>query len=200
MTAATMSGAGRRNYTTVAIALHWLIALLVIGQIAGGFYIEELPDSARAEKVALLQLHKSFGISILLLTLVRLGWRLTHKAPALPAAMPGWQKTAARGVHVAFYVLLIGVPLGGWAIVSASPFAETVKTYLFGVVAWPHLPFFDGVEDRKGLAHDIAELHELGAKSILALLALHVGAAMKHRLMDGDGVLETMLPFMPKKP
>lgn len=188
----------RERYTSVAIGLHWLIATLAIGQIAGGFYFESLPETATAERVQLIQLHKSFGITILLLTLARLGWRLGHKAPPLPVAMPAWQKTLARGVHVLFYALLIGVPLGGWAMVSASPLAETVQTYLFGVVPWPHLPFFDGVEDRRGLAHDIAEMHELGAKLMLALIVLHVGAAMKHWLVDGDGVLESMLPFMPK--
>lgn len=198
MTAAAMS-AERGSYTPVAIGLHWLIATLAIGQIAGGLYMEGLPDSADAERFQLIQLHKSFGITILLLTLGRLAWRLGHKPPPLPAAMPGWQKTAARGLHIGFYVLLIGVPLGGWAMVSASPLAETVKTYLFGVVPWPHLPFFDGVEDRRGLAHDISEMHELGAKLMLAMIVLHVGAALKHWLMDGDGVLESMLPFMPKK-
>lgn len=194
----TAAAPSRESYTSVAIGLHWLIATLALGQIAGGFYMESLPDSADAERIQLIQLHKSFGITILLLTLARLGWRLTHKAPPLPAAMPGWQKTCARGVHALFYVLLIGVPLGGWAMVSASPLAETVKTYLFGVVPWPHLPFFDGVEDRRGLAREIAGMHELGAKAMLALVVLHVGAAMKHWLMDGDGVLESMLPFMPK--
>lgn len=198
MTAAGIAGPERERYTSVAIGLHWLIATLALGQIAGGLYMEGLPDSADAEKFQLIQLHKSFGITILLLTLARLGWRLTHKPPPLPVAMPGWQKALARGVHVLFYALLIGVPLGGWAMVSASPLAETVQTYLFGVIPWPHLPFFDGVEDRRGLAHDIAELHELGAKTMLALVVLHVGAAMKHWLMDSDGVLESMLPFMPK--
>ncbi len=200
MTTAAITTADRQSYTSVAIALHWTIALLAIGQIAGGLYMAGLPDSAGAEKVALFQLHKSFGITILLLTLARLGWRLTHKAPPLPGAMPGWQKTTARVTHWMFYALLIGLPLGGWAAVSASPFAETVKTYLFGVVPWPHLPFFDGVADRKGLAHDIAELHELGAKFMIALIVLHIGAAVKHWLMDSDDVLESMLPFMPKKP
>lgn len=198
MTAAATIGSARDRYTSVAIALHWTIALVVIGQIAGGLYIEGLPKSADAEKFQLIQLHKSFGVTILLLTLVRLGWRLTHKPPSLPAAMPGWQKSIARGVHVLFYALLIGVPLGGWALVSASPLAESVQTYLFGVVPWPHLPFFGGVEDRRGLAHDIAEMHELGAKLMLALVVLHVGAALKHRLMDRDGVLESMLPFRPR--
>ncbi len=198
MTAAAIP-ADRERYTSVAIGLHWLIAVLVIGEIAGGFYLEELSDSASAERFQLIQLHKSFGITILLLTLARLAWRLGHRPPPLPSAMPGWQKTVARGLHIGFYVLLIGVPLGGWAMVSASPLAETVKTYLFGVVPWPHLPFFHGVEDRKGLAHDILEAHELGAKLMAAMIVLHVGAALKHWLMDGDGVLESMLPFMPKK-
>lgn len=188
----------RERYTSVAIGLHWLIAILAIGQIAGGLYMEGLPESADAERFQLIQLHKSFGITILLLTLARLGWRLTHKAPPLPAAMPGWQKTFARGLHWAFYALLIGLPLGGWAMVSASPLADTVKTYLFGVVPWPHLPFFEGVEDRRGLAQTIGGLHEFGAKLMLAMIVLHVGAAMKHWLMDSDGVLESMLPFMPK--
>lgn len=199
MTTTSIAAPAHARYTAVAIALHWTIALLAIGQIAGGLYIEDLPESADAARFELLQLHKSFGITILLLTLARLGWRLTHKPPPLPAAMPAWQKTLARGVHVGFYALLIGVPLGGWAIVSASPLAETVQTYLFGVVHWPHLPFFDGIEDRKGLAHDIHELHELGAKAMLALLALHVGAAMKHWLMDRDGVLQSMLPSMARR-
>lgn len=199
MTAAGIAAPSRDSYTTVAIGLHWLIAALAIGQIAGGLYLEGLPESADAERFQLIQLHKSFGITILLLTLARLGWRLTHKPPALPAAMPGWQRTMARGVHVLFYALLLGVPLGGWAMVSASPLAENVHTYLFGVVPWPHLPFFDGVEDRRGLTHDIKELHELGAKIMLALVILHVGAALKHWLKDRDGVLESMLPVMRRK-
>lgn len=199
MTTAASTAPGPAGYTSVAIGLHWLIAFLAIGQIAGGLYIEGLPDSADAERFQLIQLHKSFGITILLLTLGRLAWRLGHKPPPLPAAMPAWQKTAARGLHVGFYVLLIGVPLGGWAMVSASPLAETVKTYLFGVVPWPHLPFFDGVADRKALTHDIGELHELGAKLMIAMIVLHVGAALKHWLVDRDGVLQSMLPFVPKK-
>ena len=189
----------RARYTSVAIGLHWLIAALAIGQIAGGLYIEGLPESADAERFQLIQLHKSFGITILLLTLARLGWRLTHPVPALPSAMPQWQKTFARVLHWGFYALLIGLPLGGWAMVSASPLADTVKTYLFGVIPWPHLPFFEGVEDRRALSGTFGDLHEFGDKVMIGMIVLHVGAAMKHWLMDGDGVLESMLPFMPKK-
>jgi cytochrome b561 len=198
MTSASISTA-RARYSGVAIGLHWMIAILLIGQIAGGLYVEGLPDSAQAERFQLIQLHKSFGITILLLTLARLGWRLTHPVPPLPPAMPAWQKSAARALHWIFYAMLIGLPLGGWALVSASPLADTVKTYLFGVVPWPHLPFFSGVEDRRALADAIAEAHEFGAKLMIPLIALHVGAAIKHAAVDRDGVLQSILPFAARK-
>jgi len=190
----TTSPAGR--YTGVAIALHWLIALLVIGQIAGGFYMHNLPDEQSALKFELYQLHKSFGVTILLLTLLRIGWRLTHKAPPLPAAMPGWEKAAARLVHAGFYVLLLALPLVGWAVVSSSPFADSVQTYLFGVVHWPHLPFFEGVENRKEFSHGVAEVHEMLAFAMIALFALHVAAALKHHFLNRDDVVSRMLPIV----
>lgn len=191
--------AGAERYTSVAIALHWLIAVLVIGQLAGGFYMQNLPDSQRALKFELYQWHKSFGVSILFLTLARLGWRLTHKPPALPAGMPAWEKLAARGAHAGFYVLLLVMPLVGWLVVSSSPYAESVQTYLFGVVHWPHLPFFDGVADRKGLSQDFAEVHEYLAFTMIGLIVLHVGAALKHQFINKDGVLSHMLPLIRSK-
>ncbi len=190
-----MSHQSQDRYTSVAIILHWLIALLVIGQLAGGIYMHKLPDTDAALKFELYQLHKSSGITILLLTLVRLGWRLTHKAPPLPAAMAGWEILAARGAHVGFYILLIAMPLVGWAIVSSSPLADSVQTYLFGVIHWPHLPFFEGVADRKGLSHDIAEIHEYLGFAMIGLIALHVGAALKHQFINRDTVLAHMLPI-----
>ena len=183
------------RYTGVAIALHWVIALLALGQVAGGLYMHDLPDGS-AEKVWLYQAHKSFGITILVLTLFRLFWRMTHPVPALPAAMSGPEKFLAHGAHIAFYVLLIGIPLVGWALVSASPFANSVQTYLFGVIHLPHLPFFDGVENRKDLAHSIAEVHEYLAFAMLGLVGLHVAAALKHQYVNRDGVLGRMLPFL----
>lgn len=185
-----------QRYTTVAVFLHWLIALMLIGQLAGGFYMHNLPDTEAELKFELYQLHKSFGVTILLLTLVRLVWRLTHKPPPLPAEMPGWERAAARGAHAGFYVLLIAMPLVGWAVVSSSPFADSVQTYLFGVVHWPHLPLFEGVEDRKALSHDIAEIHEYLAFAMIGLIALHVAAALKHQFVDRDSVLSHMLPFV----
>ncbi|MEL7485882.1 MAG: cytochrome b [Pseudomonadota bacterium] len=184
------------RYTSVAIILHWLIALLIIGQIAGGWYMTHLVPEASSQQFQLYQLHKSFGVTILLASLVRLGWRFTHRPPALPNGMAGWERVGARISHIAFYGLMIGVPLGGWALVSASPFAGSVPTFLFGVIPWPHLPFFEGVEDRAALAETIAGMHELFAKTILVLLALHIGAALKHHFVSRDDVLARMIPFI----
>lgn len=194
-----MSAAAKDRYTSVAIALHWLIALMVIGQLAGGFIMHDLPKEQADLKFQLFQLHKSFGISVLLLTLIRLGWRLTHKPPALPEKMAGWERFLARGAHVGFYVLLIALPLVGWAVVSSSPLADSVQTYLFGVVHWPHLPFFEGVENRKEFSHEIAEIHEYLAFAMIALIGLHVAAALKHQIIDRDAVLGHMLPMLKKK-
>lgn len=186
-----------RRYTGVAIALHWLIALLAIGQFAGGLYVEGLERGA--QKFALIQMHKSFGVMVLLLTLVRLGWRLAHPAPPFPAAMNATERTIARATHLAFYVLLIGIPLVGWALVSSSPFADSVQTYLFGVVHWPHLPFFAGVEDREALSEGIKKAHELLAFLMIGLVGLHVAAALKHHFVNRDDILARMAPFMARR-
>ena len=183
-----MTGA---RYSPVAAILHWTIAALIIGQIIGGKYMHGLANSSPV-KFDLYQLHKSFGLTILLLSLLRLGWRFTHKAPALPAAMPDWQKLVARGTHWLFYALMILTPLAGWAIVSVSP--TDIPTKWFGIIPVPHLPFFGGVTDREAVEHIMEERHELLAYAILALLALHVGAALKHAFIDKDGVFASMVP------
>ena len=182
---------GIDRYSSVAVVLHWVIAILIIGQIAGGWYMHRLPNAA-AIKFDLYQLHKSFGVTIILLTLARLGWRLGHKPPALPAHMAGWEKFAARATHWLFYVLLIMAPLTGWAMVSASP--TDIPTKLFGVVPWPHMPFFEGAADRKAIEDMFKERHEFFAYGILVLLALHVGAALKHHFFNKDAVLVSMAP------
>ena len=194
-----MSATENERYTSVAVALHWLIALMVIGQLAGGFFMHNVPREQAELKFQLYQLHKSFGVSVLLLTLVRLGWRLTHKPPAFPEKMQGWERFLACGAHLGFYVLLIVIPLVGWAIVSSSPFADSVQTYLFGVIHFPHMPFFEGVENRKELSHEFAEIHEYLAFAMIGLIGLHVAAALKHQVIDHDTVLGQMIPFLRKK-
>ncbi|MEM9616484.1 MAG: cytochrome b/b6 domain-containing protein [Pseudomonadota bacterium] len=179
------------RYTSIAVALHWAIAILILGQIAGGFYMHNLPNTSSI-KFDLYQLHKSFGLSILLLTFIRFGWRLMNRPPALPVAMPGWQKAAARVTHWGFYALMVFTPLAGWAMVSVSP--TDIPTRLFGVLPVPHLPFLDGVTDRAASEDMLKETHEVLAKGILLLLALHIGAAIKHSIVDRDRVLASMLP------
>ena len=191
------SNGAQRQYTTVAIILHWVIAALILGQIAGGLYMERVEN--QAQKFELFQLHKSFGLTIMLLSFARLGWRLSHAAPALPAAMKDWERRVARLTHWAFYGLMIGVPIGGWAMVSASPYAESVPTFIFGVVPWPHMPFFSGVEDREALTGLISEMHKIGAFATLGLFVLHVGAAIKHHVKDKDDVLASMAPIFRRR-
>ncbi|MEM8771067.1 MAG: cytochrome b/b6 domain-containing protein [Pseudomonadota bacterium] len=183
-----MAGA---RYTNVAIVLHWTIAILILAQIAGGFYMHNLPNSAPA-KFDLYQLHKSFGLSILVLTVIRIGWRLTHRPPALPSAMPSWQKMIARATHVLFYALLILTPLVGLAIVSVSP--KDIPTYYFGLFNVPHLPFLDGGADPAAAEKAFIDRHKALSIGILILFALHAGAAIKHALADKDGVMRSMQP------
>ncbi len=195
----TSGGGSPSTYTRIAIVLHWLIALLIIGQIIGGWSMTHVIEEGSATQFELYQLHKSFGISILLLSLARVGWRLTHPAPALPHSMAVWERRAARATHVLFYAFMIGVPIGGWLMVSASPYADSVPTYLFGLIPWPHLPFFSGVDDRAAITEILSEIHEIFAFAIGGLLILHVGAALKHHFVNRDDVLARMAPFIKRR-
>ena len=125
-----------QRYSTVAIALHWTLALAVLLQLVVGLRMGATTKSSAA--YGLYQLHKSVGVSILLLTLVRIGWRLSHKPPELPAHLKTWEKALAKAAHILFYLILLGLPLTGWIMVSASK--TNIPTLLFGVVPWPHLP------------------------------------------------------------
>jgi len=178
-----MSSEASSRYTGVAIALHWAMAALLLFMIWLGWNMED--NEAR------FQLHKSIGITILFLALARLAWRFANPPPPLPDAMPKREKTASHVVHMAFYVLMIGIPLGGWLMVSVSPFQ--VATVLYGVVSWPHLPFTQNL-----ISEDLYEFveffHSKGAWVIIALLALHVAGAVKHEFGAEDGVLKKMIP------
>jgi cytochrome b561/polyisoprenoid-binding protein YceI len=183
-------GSGR--YATVAILLHWLIAAAIVLQIALGL---RMGSGDTPEAFAVFQLHKSVGITILLLSLVRLGWRLSHPPPPLPATLAPWERTLARITHIAFYAIMIGMPLTGWLIVSTSRIA--VPTLLYGVIPWPHLPGVAQLapEARKAWFGAGVQAHELLAWSLIGLLALHVAGALKHQLFSRDEpVLARMAP------
>lgn len=140
------------------------------------------------------QWHKSFGIVVLLLSLFRLIWRLTHKAPALPDGMKTWEKAGAKLTHIGFYVLMIGVPLMGWAMVSASMLP--VENQIFYLIPLPDMP---GISASKAAEARLKTLHEIGAKLILLLFVLHVGAALKHHFVEKDEILMRMLPRLKRR-
>lgn len=188
------------RYTTVAILLHWLIAALIILQIGFGLWIADALHSAdQATGFAafeLTQLHKSVGLLVLALSLLRLAWRLAHPAPPPPEGMSRFERWAAGATHAAFYVLLIALPLTGWARVSSSPEFNNVPTVWFGLVVIPHLPVVSSLPAAEAgpLSEGLRMSHQWLAYGAIALLVLHVGAALKHHLWDRDVVLARMTP------
>lgn len=188
------TGRTRDSYGAVAVTLHWLIAAAILYNVWLGATMD------CDEQFDVCQQHKSLGITILALSVLRLIWRLVNPPPPLPAHMPAWEKFAARAGHWAFYALMIGVPLGGWALVSASPVSDFVTTEVWGLFDLPLLPGLPDAPNREALAHQFEELHEFfGLNVMLGLLALHVLAALKHHVWDRDGVLVRMLRFLPRQ-
>ncbi len=192
-----MSRAARAGarYTSVAIVLHWLIALAILEQIALGLAMTQ-SGLAPVRQFQLFQLHKSVGITILLLVLLRVLWRLVHRPPPLPAAMPAVERRAAEGTHLVLYALLLFMPLTGWAVVSASPF--NIPTVLYGIVPWPHLPVLSSLHDKAPVEAVLKAVHAYGAWVLIALLVLHVLAVLRHVLVLDDDVLWRMLPLFPR--
>ena len=185
----------RSTYSSVAIGLHWLIALAMLTNIGLAWYFGSLKYPA---DVPPIQLHKSIGITVLLLTVLRIGWRIGHRPPTLPDHMARWERWAARATHYLFYFLMLAMPLSGWAMVSASPLLRAHPTVLFGVVPWPTMPF-GGIDPDTlhGLGKLFRKTHDTLALVAYATIALHVAAALKHHLIDRDDVLTRMLPLLP---
>ena len=167
------------RYSRGAILLHWLIAFALAIELAVGF---GMPRDASG--FALFQFHKSLGITILVLTLVRIGWRLAYKSP--PALEGGLGGLLAKGVHLLLYVFMIGAPLTGWAVVSTSPIE--VPTVLWGVLPLPHLPL------DKALGEVFEEGHEIIAFLGMALFVLHVAGALRHHFLMKDAIMARMSP------
>ena len=171
------------RYDGIAIAAHWLLALAIVLNLALGFYMHDLELSP--QRLRLFNWHKWAGITILALSALRLAWRLTHAPPAdLP--MPAWQRVAAHAVHRAFYVLFFAVPLAGWGYSSAAGF----PVVWFGV-----LPLPDWVPVDRAWADAFKAVHKAAAMALALLVLLHVAAALKHHLIDRDGLLRRMRPF-----
>ena len=170
------------HYDPVAIALHWLLALMILGALAVGLYMTGLPFSPA--RLKLYNWHKWAGVTILLLSAARLLWRLAHRPPASPR-MPGWQHRAAQGTHATLYALFFAVPLAGWAYSSAAGF----PVVLYGV-----LPLPDFVAPDRALADTLKSLHHTLAYGLAAAIALHVAGAAKHQFIDRDCLVRRMWP------
>lgn len=174
----------RTRYDPVAIALHWSMACLILLMIPMGFLMGDFPESF---KFTAYGLHKSIGITVLGLSVFRLVWRLLHRPPALPA-MPVWERRLAHLAHWGLYGLMIGMPLSGWLMVSAS---QKYPTVYFGLGEVPFIPMpMDA--DLKALRGFFGESHELLAIGAAALIALHVAAALKHQYVRRDGLIRRM--------
>lgn len=167
------------QYSAGAVLLHWAIALALVCELVLGF---TMPHDISG--FALIQLHKSVGITILMLTLVRLGWRVTNRPP--PAVEPGFKGLLSKTVHVLLYGLMIGLPLTGWAMVSSDP--VRIPTLLFGTIPWPHLPL------QAGLNEAMENSHEILGWIAAALIVLHVAAALRHQVLLRDGLFRRMAP------
>ncbi len=175
------------SWGSVAKALHWLIALLVIFMLLLGLTMGNFP---KPFKYTLYAIHKSTGLTILLLMLIRLAWRLINVTPTLPQHLPHWQQIAARISHALLYITLIAMPLSGW-VMSTAAGKPTTFWWLFTINA----PF---VPASKALAGSARQLHGILAWTIVTLLTIHIIAALKHHFYHKDTILKRMLPCCKK--
>ena len=186
-----MQANSKTRYDMVAMVLHWIIAILMIFMIVFGedlIRVSRDPAAAAAAGTFLPSFHVSIGIGVLVLSVVRLGWRLINPPPPLPITMAPWEQMASKATHILFYILLIGLPLSGWLSLGHYAVSRPVAAgaQVFGLGSLP-------------LAPDLGEiggaLHGLGSNLAIALVILHVLAALKHQFVNRDNVLRRMLPL-----
>lgn len=175
-------------YGPVARSFHWLLALLLLGQIPLAFYMTG--QTLGPDKLANYATHKSIGLLLFTLTALRLAWRLTHAVPPLPVATPAWQRLGARSTQGLLYLLLFLMPVSGVIRSQAANF----QVSFFGLFTLPPIVAPDPV-----LSKNMAEVHEMQGAVLLALIALHTAGALYHHFVRRDTVLRAMLP-LPGKP
>ena len=173
------------TYTTVAIALHWIIAAMIL---ANFILVWSAEDAPKAEEQRLVGLHMANGISILLLSVLRIVWRVMHPAPAFEPGLKAWEVALAKITHAVFYILIIAIPVTGW--VMTSSFTGGMGVNVFGLFEFPGLPLTKSKE-AAGMVH---EIHEILAALMLLLFLIHTAAALKHMLLDRDGTMAKMIP------
>jgi cytochrome b561 len=171
-------------YDRFSRALHWLIAALAVIVVTLGWAIGEAPRNTLTRDYALL-LHRSTGLTILLLMSVRAAWRWRHPAPLPPARLQGWELALSRGTHQLLYLLFIGMPLTGYLNAAAAGHAVSV----FGLVSIPPL-----MPENDRLSQIAIAIHLVGQYFVYLFVGLHVVAALRHGVLKRDGILERMLP------
>jgi cytochrome b561 len=198
-----VSPEAQQRYTAFAIVLHWAIAIAILLMIPLGWWMgDRIEEGVVTDGVfQAFQFHKSIGLTILALSLVRLGWRLANPPPPLPPHMPAWERAIAKATHWAFYFLMIALPLTGWLFVSAGWSLHeneplVVATHWFGLIRVPELFGLPYAAEsmRAGVADVSMNVHSKLAWGVIVLAILHVGAALKHHVFDRDDVLAHMVP------
>ncbi|MGA7675594.1 MAG: cytochrome b [Rhizomicrobium sp.] len=181
------------RYGTVAMSLHWLIAAAVIANLCIGLYMADLPR-ADPSKFELIALHKSIGLTVLALSVLRVVWRLVNPVPLPPPGLAPWLKFAGRAVHFLLYFLIVAIPLAGWLMVSVGSMGH--PTPVFGLFGWPSFPILADMPRAAGHPyHEAFEtIHVWLAWSAIVLIPLHVGAALYHQFVRRDDVLARMVP------
>jgi cytochrome b561 len=172
------------RYGALAQVFHWVIAALIVTQFTLAWMADGLPLGMH--KLALLARHKSFGMTVLMLAILRLLWRLKNPPPALPAGMTPIERFLAQATHIAFYVLLFAMPLTGWMMSSAKNYSVS----WFGLFTWPNL-----IGKNEDAFNFLKSTHEILSYLLLTIAVLHILAALKHHFWNKDDVLVRMLPF-----
>lgn len=175
----------QERYGTVAIALHWIAALMLAVLIGMGLYMVGLPDAGFDKvKITLILYHKELGLAALLVAIVRLAWRMSNHLPTLVDALPYWQKVTARFVHLAFYGLMFALPISGLLMSSAA----AIPVSAFGVVDLPDL-----VAPSDNLFHRMIQVHRWLGYGLLVLIGVHAGAALMHHFLKRDDTLRKIV-------
>ena len=182
------------RYSTVAVILHWLVAIGIIYNLWVGLGFDDLEASHSPLLRQTIDLHKSIGITVIGLVALRILWKIGHPGPAPQPGLKPWERKLSVGTHHFLYLLMVLVPLAGWLHDSAWKGAASHPMMLYGVVPWFRLSLFGGLSDAgKDWWHDtLGAVHGLSAKLLIGVVALHIAGALKHQFIDGKAQFRWM--------
>ena len=176
-----------QRYNSMLIILHWIMALSFILMLASGLAMVNLESMSKSLQFQMYQWHKSLGVLLLIAVILRIFLKLFTKSPKFPEKMKQWETDAAKGGHASLYVWMLIVPIAGWVMASSSIFG--IPTIVFGLFEWPHIP---GIAANKEIEETAKFVHWTLAYSFILLIALHIGAVLKHAIIDKENLLKRM--------